>query len=40
MNMNVAPGRVVPFMLVFSNLPENLEEYTIEVDESFPAAGK
>ena len=37
-NLNVAPGRVVPFMIVFSGLPENLEEYTIEVVESFPAA--
>jgi hypothetical protein len=39
-NLNVAPGRVIPFMIVFSGLPENLEEYTIEVAESFPAAKK
>jgi len=39
-NLNVPPGREVPFMLVFSDLPENLEEYTIEVKESFPAAKK
>ena len=39
-NLNVAPGRVIPFMIVFSDLPENLEEYTIEVMESFPAAKK
>ena len=39
-NLNVAPGRVVPFMLVFSGLPDNLEEYTIEVIESFPSAKK
>ena len=36
-NMNVPPGRVIPFMVVFSDLPENLDEYTIEVVESFPA---
>lgn len=30
-NTNVKPGTTVPFMLVFSGLPENLEEFTIEV---------
>lgn len=30
-NVDVKPGATVPFMLVFSNLPENLEEFTIEV---------
>ncbi|MBW2152449.1 MAG: zinc-ribbon domain-containing protein [Deltaproteobacteria bacterium] len=39
-NLNIAPGRAVPFMLVFSDLPDNLEEYTIEVVESFPAVKK
>ena len=39
-NLKIIPGRVVPFMIVFSGLPENLEEYTIEVVESFPAAKK
>lgn len=39
-DLNIAPGRVVPFMIVFSGLPENLEEYSIEVIESFPAAQK
>lgn len=32
-NVNVKPGGVVPFMLVFSNLPENLENFTVEVLE-------
>lgn len=30
-NIDVKPGATVPFMLVFSDLPENLEEFTIEV---------
>lgn len=30
-NVDVKPGATVPFMLVFSKLPENLEEFTIEV---------
>jgi predicted Zn finger-like uncharacterized protein len=33
-NQDVKPGATVPFMLVFSNLPENLEEFTIEVTGS------
>ena len=32
-NINVKPGEVVPFMLVFSNLPDNLENFTVEVLE-------
>jgi hypothetical protein len=32
-NVNVKPGGFVPFMLVFSNLPENLENFTVEVVE-------
>ncbi len=32
-NINVKPGGVVPFMLVFSNLPDNLENFTVEVLE-------
>ena len=36
-NLKIPPGRVVPFMIVFSDLPDNLDEYTIEVVESFPA---
>ena len=30
-NVNMKPGGFVPFMLVFSNLPENLENFTVEV---------
>lgn len=29
-NVNVKPGESVPFMLVFSNLPDNLENFTVE----------
>ena len=36
-NMKIVSGRVIPFMVVFSELPESLDEYTIEVVESFPA---
>jgi hypothetical protein len=25
------PGKTVPFMLVFSNLPQNLENFTVEI---------
>lgn len=32
-NLNVRPGGSVPFMLVFSNLPENLQNFTVEVEE-------
>ena len=32
-NVDVKPGGFVPFMLVFSNLPENLENFTVEVLE-------
>jgi len=30
-NVNVKPGGFVPFMLVFSDLPDNLENFTVEV---------
>jgi len=30
-NFEVAPGKILPFMVVFTELPEDLEEYTIEV---------
>ncbi len=36
-DQDVKPGATVPFMLVFSNLPENLEEFTIEVTGSTAA---
>ena len=31
-NVNIQPGRSVPFMVVFSDLPENLENFTVNVD--------
>jgi len=36
-NMQVKPGTELPFMIVFSNLPEELEEFSIEVVSSTPA---
>ncbi|MBT6340646.1 MAG: DUF3426 domain-containing protein, partial [Desulfobacula sp.] len=30
-NVNVAPGASVPFMVVFSNLPEKLHNFTIKI---------
>ncbi len=33
-NLKVAPNDAVPFMLVFSNLPDNLDEFTLEVTAS------
>ncbi|OQY04670.1 MAG: hypothetical protein B6I22_08940 [Desulfobacteraceae bacterium 4572_123] len=33
-NVNVPPGKILPFMVVFTELPDNLEEYTIEVTGS------
>ena len=35
-NARVNPGQKIPFMLVFSNLPKNLEEFSVEVQESVP----
>ncbi|MCP3940487.1 MAG: DUF3426 domain-containing protein [Desulfobacteraceae bacterium] len=32
-NVNIKPKGSVPFMLVFSNLPDNLENFTVEVVE-------
>jgi hypothetical protein len=32
-NVNVKPGGFVPFMIVFSDLPDNLENFTVEVVE-------
>ena len=36
-NVNIGPGQSVPFMIVFSVLPQNLEEFTVEIDSSSPA---
>jgi len=32
--VKVEPGKVLPFMLVFNNLPGDLDEFTVEVKES------
>ncbi len=37
-NALIPPGRDVPFMLVFSDLPPDLEEFDIQVEESMPAS--
>lgn len=39
-NFDVKPGKSIPFMIVFSGLPESLEEFTIEVSGSFPATSQ
>ena len=33
-NLKVKTGNTIPFMIVFDKLPQNLDEYTVEVDES------
>ena len=33
-NVKIEPGKSIPFMVVFSDLPEDLEEFTIEVTGS------
>ena len=33
-NLKVKTGKAIPFMIVFDKLPQNLDEYTIEVDGS------
>jgi len=38
-NMEIKPGGELPFMLIFSNLPEDLEEFSIEVAGSASASG-
>ena len=35
-NAKVRPNKAIPFMIVFSKLPNNLEEFTINVVESTP----
>jgi predicted Zn finger-like uncharacterized protein len=39
-NENIHPGKSVRFMLVFSDLPENLANFTVEVMDFQPGAGK
>ncbi|MDL1967480.1 MAG: zinc-ribbon domain-containing protein [Deltaproteobacteria bacterium] len=36
-NIKVKEGSIIPFMIVFADLPENLDEFTIEIAESFPS---
>ena len=33
-NIEVKTGKTLPFLLVFSKLPANLDEYTVEVSGS------
>jgi predicted Zn finger-like uncharacterized protein len=35
-NIGVKPGQELPFMIVFSDLPDNLEEFAIEAEGSIP----
>jgi cell division protein FtsL len=37
-NVNIAPGQKVPFMIVFSKIPENLNEFSVEAESSKAAA--
>jgi len=34
LNADIAPGEEIPFTVVFSNLPENMYEFTVEVVQS------
>jgi pilus assembly protein FimV len=36
-NVKVKEGSIIPFMIVFADLPENMDEFTIEVAGSFPS---
>ena len=33
----INPGQMLPFMVIFNKLPDNLEEFTVEVSGSMPA---
>lgn len=37
-NLNVAPGKSIPFTVVFKGLPPNLAEFTVEVADSKPGS--
>ena len=37
MNTNILPGSSIPFMIIFSDLPEDISEFTVEAISSFPA---
>jgi len=36
-NTNILPNSSIPFMIIFSDLPENISEFTVESISSFPA---
>ena len=36
-NTNILPGSSIPFMIIFSDLPEDISEFTVEAISSFPA---
>jgi pilus assembly protein FimV len=36
-NVQIGPGQSVPFVIIFSNLPQQLEEFTVEIESSSPA---
>ncbi|MBL0717298.1 MAG: DUF3426 domain-containing protein, partial [Desulfosarcina sp.] len=35
-NVNLKPGATLPFMVIFSNLPENMNMFNVEVESSTP----
>ena len=37
MNINIQPNSSIPFMIIFSNLPEDMSEFTVEPISSSPA---
>jgi hypothetical protein len=37
-NLNIAPGKSIPFTIVFRNLPSGLAEFTAEVSDSKPGS--
>jgi predicted Zn finger-like uncharacterized protein len=39
-NLNIAPGKSIPFTIVFKELPENLAEFTVEIADSRPGSGQ
>jgi pilus assembly protein FimV len=36
-NVNIEPGKSIPFVIIFSQLPQQLEEFTVEIESSSPA---
>ena len=37
-NLNVTPGQIIPFTIVFRDIPDELAEFVVEVADSNPAA--